>query len=423
MRALFTLPIALVLATGQVPITSEQSSVGALAGTVLDCTGQPLADATVVVRPEKNMVKEFRAQTDAQGGFLVTNIPAGGVYVDAFKESEGYPHVRFAFFRMPNHSPYEEKLTIRAGETTVGAVIRLGVKAAVLRFKITDEKGKPIGAAAEFQRPHLGRGGNLGTSLQPDQMLLVPPVPFRFTVERDGYAPWHYGGDKWDQDAGLVRLQSGQTLEVAVQLRLGGASPTATTASIQGTVFGPDDEPLATAPVEAEADDHDISRRRLTTSTTAGTFVINGLPPGTFQVWAWQSRLGYTQDMASPFFAIPGREFPVVTVAAGTVANAEIHLGPRNARVNMVISDEKGERIKSTAHTTFSRPDVPETLEKEVRDRAFIAIPPMPVRVTVKADGYAEWHYGGDKWQETAGLLSAAPGEIVDLRVQLRPTR
>jgi hypothetical protein len=419
MRALLILPIALVLTAGQIPGTPEQPSVGALAGTVLDGTGQPLADATVFAQPEMNMVKEVRAQTDAQGRFVLTNIPAGGVYVDAFKESEGYPYTKFAFLIMPGHGPYDAKVMVNPGETTTGAVIRLGAKAAILKFRITDEKGRPVGANAEFERPDLGTAPNSGRSIAWDQTLLVPPVPFRMTVSTDGYAPWHFGGERWRGDEGLIRLQSGETLELAIRLRLSEASPTATTGSIKGTVFGPDGEPLAGAPVEGNRDS-DSGQRRLATTTADGAFIMDGVPPGTYHVWAWKGELGYTSDMSSPFFDVPGRDAAVVTVSAGEVVRAEIHLGPRNARVNVVITDENGEPVKRSAHVTFSRPDVPETLEKEVRDRAFIAIPPTSVRVTVKADDYREWHYGGEQWQEGAGLLTTGPGDIVDLHVRLR---
>jgi len=188
-------------------------------------------------------------------------------------------------------------------------------------------------------------------------------------------------------------------------------------------VFGPDDEPLAHAPVEAEPEDGDNFHRRLTMTTNAGTFIINGVPPGTFHVWAWKGDLGYSQDMGSPFYTVPGRQSPTVTVAPRDVAMADIHLGPKNGDVNIVITDERGNPIPSSAHVVVSRPDVPERLEKDVRNRAFIAVPPTPIRLSVDAEGYAQWHYGGDNWQEEKGLLTVGPGEIFDLKVQLHPNR
>jgi hypothetical protein len=50
-------------------------------------------------------------------------------------------------------------------------------------------------------------------------VMLVPPVPFRLTVQADGYEPWHYGGKNWARKAGLITLKSGQTLSLAVRLQ------------------------------------------------------------------------------------------------------------------------------------------------------------------------------------------------------------
>jgi hypothetical protein len=415
--------LALVLASGQTTPPAELPSLGAVEGSVLDGAGKPIAGATVYALPQRehDMRTQFRTQTDANGRFVLKAVPAGDAYLHAFKESDGYPNTFFDFFTMPGQD-LPPKVTIRPGETTSGATIRLGVKAAILKFMIADENGTPIAAAGQFQRLDSGHEGPLGHSLRSDEILLVPPVPFRFTVDSEGYAPWHYGGSKWEADEGVVRLQSGQTLEVPVRLRLGEPSPTATTGSITGTVFGPDDEPLGNTPVEA--DPVDDSRHRLPRmTTTAGTFIINGVPPATFYMWAWKPELGYTSEMSSPFFAVPGRQFPTVTVTPGDVTTVDIHLGPKPAYVNILITDERGKPITTGAHLVFSRPDSPERLEKDVRDRAFVAIPSTPMRLSVETEGCPAWHYGGDKWLDDQGLVILGPGEILDLNVQLHPYR
>jgi hypothetical protein len=112
-----------------------------------------------------------------------------------------------------------------------------------------------------------------------------------------------------------------------------------------------------------------------------------------------------------------------VTVTPGDVASVEIHLGPKSGYLNLLITDEEGRPLGNNAHVVLSRPDVPERLEQNARDRAFIAVPPTPLRVSVEADGYAAWHYGGDKWLDDKGLVTVGSGEILDLKVQLRATR
>jgi hypothetical protein len=413
-----------LLAPEQTAPPLERSPEGTVQGMVLDGTGEPLAAATVYAdsTAPHDKRRQLRTQTDAGGRFILKNVPAGKAYLHAFKESDGYPDVFFAFFHMPGQD-FPPKVMVKPGETTSDVVMRLGAKAAVVKFKVTDENGTPVNGRAVFQRPDLGEGGTLWRSLGAEEVLQVPPVPFRVTVNADGYASWHYGGSQWEGDQGLVRLQSGETLELSVRLRPGAPRPTSTTGSITGTVFGADDEPIVSAQVEAEPVDgitpeHPRLRK---SATTTGTFIFNDLRPANFRLSATKSELGYTGKMSSPFFAVPGREFPIVTVTAGSVATVEIRLGPKNGYVNMVITDKDGKPITSNAHVVMSRPDIPERLEQDARNRAFFLVPPTAMHVSVEADGYADWHFGGDKWLSENGLIHVNPGEIVDLKVQLRP--
>ena len=48
---------------------------------------------------------------------------------------------------------------------------------------------------------------------------MVPPVPFRLSVEAKGYATWHYGGEGWQGKAGLIVLKSGESLSLTVPLK------------------------------------------------------------------------------------------------------------------------------------------------------------------------------------------------------------
>jgi len=44
-----------------------------------------------------------------------------------------------------------------------------------------------------------------------------------------------------------------------------------------------------------------------------------------------------------------------------------------------------------------------------------------PFRFTVKASGYKDWHYGGERWQTDAGLIKLPPGGELDLKIRLQP--
>jgi hypothetical protein len=51
-----------------------------------------------------------------------------------------------------------------------------------------------------------------------EKSMMVPAVPFRVTVDAEGYDTWHYGGANWQGKAGLITLKSGQTMSLAVRL-------------------------------------------------------------------------------------------------------------------------------------------------------------------------------------------------------------
>jgi hypothetical protein len=393
---------------------------GSIAGVVLEQTGTPLADATVFALPEQDMRRQIRTQTDAQGRFVLKNLPVGGAYIHAYKESAGYPYSFFAFFAMPGQEP-PPKVDVRPGQTTTGVTIRMGVKAAALKLKITDSTGAPLTASAAFERPDMGRPGNYSTGLEAEQVLLVPPVPFRMTVRRDGYADWRYIGSDWREPVGLVSLRPGETRELAIVLQLtASASATASTGTIQGTVLGAADEPIAGATVQAAYIDGDTRRRRTTRTTHAGTCVLNNLEPGNVHLSVYAA--GYSKDLALPFFDVPGRQFPVVAAVAGEVASTEVRLGPKTASLHLLIEDTRGQAVQNV-RVTLSRADSPELFERDVPGgRDFLPVPAVPLRIAVDATGYAPWR-SDDQAAVKDQLSTLTPGQIVDIRVTLRGLR
>jgi hypothetical protein len=175
--------------------------------------------------PSKTCERRFGETSDSAGKFTLPNVPAGNVYVLAFKESEGYPNNFYAFYKVKTaHSSV--KLEIKPGEAT-DVTILLGPKAAFLKVDAINEKGMPV-AVGGYQLDRDDVPGPYGTSVPTDPRLvgvgfingvmLVPPVPFRLTVRSDGYEPWHYGGAKWQTKHGLIVLKSGQTLSLHVRL-------------------------------------------------------------------------------------------------------------------------------------------------------------------------------------------------------------
>jgi len=193
------------------------SGRGSIEGTVLDGNGVPLHHAVVYALPEEEMLKPIFVTTDETGKFILKDIPAGNVYVSAYKESDGYPYNFFSFFAMPGEQ--KPKVEVKSGETTKDVVVHLGAKAAYLNILIANEQGDPLDEGVQLIFTRLDVPGYYQTAVKTRKSLQVPPVPFRLRAEAKGYETWHYGGEKWEGNEGLISLKSGESLSVSIRLR------------------------------------------------------------------------------------------------------------------------------------------------------------------------------------------------------------
>jgi hypothetical protein len=192
------------------------NAFGSARGVVLDNEGKPLAGATVYALPELHMLHQIRTSCDATGRFALGGLPAGGVYLDAFKESDGYPYNMFSFYISPaQRTPV--KIEISPGKVIANVVLQLGLRAAYLQLDIADDDGTPVDGELLFDR--LDIPGPYSRGVRAKERFMVPPVPFRVTFEAGGFLPWHYGEEKWQSKAGLITLKSGETLHLSIRLK------------------------------------------------------------------------------------------------------------------------------------------------------------------------------------------------------------
>jgi carboxypeptidase family protein len=210
--------LAAIVSFGQTPSSSAQTTTtGSVEGVVLDLQGKPIPGADVYALPEVDMrILAASATTDSAGKFILQFLQPGGYFVYAYKESDGYPNGFFRFLTAPGGQT-QVAAKVEAGQATTGVTMKLA-KFAQLKFNVIDENGKQVLATLTFTREDQPGDFITGTS-EDNKPMLVPPVPFRLTVDRDGYEPWHYGGAKWQGKAGLIALKSGQSLSLAVRLR------------------------------------------------------------------------------------------------------------------------------------------------------------------------------------------------------------
>lgn len=214
MRNLTLIALAATIATTvQVGRTEHSDSA---TGVVLDSAGKPLAGATVYALPELDMLHQIRTSTDSAGRFTLRDLPPGSVYLDAFKESDGYPYNMFSFFKSPGERT-PVKIKIAAGKVTANVVLQMGLRAAYLQFDITNDDGSPVDGEVLFDR--LDMPGPYSRGVNARELLMVPPVPFRLTFRAAGYLPWHYGGKRWRAQEGLITLKSGETMRIPIHLK------------------------------------------------------------------------------------------------------------------------------------------------------------------------------------------------------------
>lgn len=209
--------IAAALSLGQAQQAAQEVKWGTVEGTVVDADGKPLPDATITSYSDAPGVTRNVLQHQANGnGEFSLRLPEGTAWLSAHKDSAGYPYAFFAFYLTPGQEFPTVK--VKSGETTKGIVVRVGVKAAHLNYEAVDENGKPVPGRFVFVRldqpdpPYQ-------TSAPAKDDLLVPPVPFRATFEAPGYKPWHYGGDHWQAEEGVISLKSNEVLNLKILLQ------------------------------------------------------------------------------------------------------------------------------------------------------------------------------------------------------------
>jgi hypothetical protein len=213
-------PQTAALSTAQISSTPKPEDrtipFGAVEGVVLDQQSKPIPGADVYALLEEDMrTRAGTTTTNSAGKFILRDLPAARVYIYAFKEKDNYPNGFAEFFVLPNDQSLVP-VKVEAGQTTT-LTIKRGARSAHLKVHITDENGKRIGAALTLEREDQP-GRHYGEGTDGEVSMLVPPVPFRATIEADGYAPWHYGGADWQGKAGLIALKSGQGLNLRVHL-------------------------------------------------------------------------------------------------------------------------------------------------------------------------------------------------------------
>jgi Carboxypeptidase regulatory-like domain len=214
-RLALYLSFSSLLSSQSTPVvsTAPAEAYGSIRGSIVTNDGKPFEGATVYALPALNMRQQLRAKTDSNGKYLLAGVPPGEAFVSVFDEEKGYPYNFFSFFIMPGEEP--QKVLVTAQRETSDVNFKLGEKAGRLQLEILDDSGAPITGSAQlvFTRPDLP--GNYKMSAGDNISLLVPPVPFRLSINVNGFSQWTYI-DK--SSGGLLHPRSKKTIKLIVHL-------------------------------------------------------------------------------------------------------------------------------------------------------------------------------------------------------------
>lgn len=196
------------------PPSAEE--LGRVSGRVLTGTeDQPVAAASVYLESldGPNPGRPSITKTNAEGRFSIETHP-GKYAVHVFKTDDGYPDIFFAFNLAPDEKLKE--VTISAGQHLDGIDIRLGRKAAVLVFTITDAQTGLVLPSVDYELCQVKhpdwclRGGAPGKT-----EFNSPPTEIAIRLGSPGFKTIRYPGN----DHASVSLAPGERKEISVALQ------------------------------------------------------------------------------------------------------------------------------------------------------------------------------------------------------------
>jgi hypothetical protein len=343
-------------------VTLHLSAAGVIEGFVFDGAGAPAAGAEVTAAGGNDLA---RATAGSSGGFSLEVAP--GTYALGARRAGA----------AGAHAP----VSVAAGATVRGIVLRLGASAAVTGA-VTVREGAPVAGASVGLSPH-GAGGEF------ERATTGPDGRFAF----EGLAPGRYDLDVTAEGytsavrTGLAVLP-GERFEVALALDGTGA--------VEGKVTGPDGAPAAGVRVRAgrrlgaPAGNVDAEAR----TGPDGRYRVTGLERGPSEVVASQE-------------GGPPAASAAVDVAPGEVAHADLVLAPSGALEGEVRGEDGAPPRAATVVLQPARPGVGSL---------------AAVRLPVGADG----RYGGEvpagDWRAVAAPAAAGAGRTAS-RSQAVPVR
>ena len=341
MTAFFAVLIAAMTLAGQTPARDQprtsRAGTGAIRGRVVRAdTGEPLR--RVQVRIEEWNTKDqggpAATMTDAQGRYELSELPAGSYHLRATRG--GYVEVAYGQRR-----PFEKG---RPVEVTDGAVVQnidFALPAGgVLTGRVVDEVGEPVAQASvslarrryiDGERKLVGQSGSSTDDRGEFRIFGVPPGDYVMIARFNGfdfgsrdrvrYVPTYYPGTPVASDAQPVTVAAGQELSGIII-----ALARAATSSVHGIIRSSGEPALGpfTAVTAEQVGGQAEAQSAIATAAKDGSFVIAGLLPGTYRLYA-QSMFA-TSEFATKEIVVEGSDLTgvILTLSRGVTVRGRI---------------------------------------------------------------------------------------------------
>lgn len=192
------------------------------------------------------------------------------------------------------------------------------------------------------------------------------------------------------------------------------------TGAISGRVLTAEGHHVPRANVYALTDEGMTGRMPIFVTDEDGKFIIKGLIPGTYKVYASKEEEGYPPTDNTFYSAGLVAESQVFAEGQHTSSGVVVYVGPKSAKINGEIVDAttgkpvRGQQGVQMSLRRTGYPDSSLSTGPDLKGRFEVLVPPAPFTVEVSAPGYRKRHLGS---------FSLAGGEVRRLDISLIPEK
>ncbi|MDX6528971.1 MAG: large repetitive protein [Blastocatellia bacterium] len=191
--------------------------------------------------------------------------------------------------------------------------------------------------------------------------------------------------------------------------------------SIKGYVLDSRGNPMVGATVHARKTDFEKGLLPSTTTDVEGYFLLEGLEPGEYVVYAGKASQGYPEDLAALYSDSVSRSNTIVNGSSGSdlVLKLRQPLGQLTGRI-VDIRTRRAIRFASITVRSIENPSNYLETGPDEKGRFRLLRPRIPFNLTISASGYRTWTGGGRGTSAIGTVWGGARGKKL---IALRPTK